>query len=917
MHSIARLAPGGQGYYLEQADGRVGHVRSVASGVEDYYLAGPEAAGQWIGAVARELGLEAGEVSEELLDRALSARDLRTGESLEGPVGRRKVPGFDLTFSVPKSASLLWALGDDRVRAAVWRAQRVAVADGLRYLETEAGWGRYGAGGAAGWFQGDGLLGVAFEHRTSRAGDPHIHSDVLVANQVRRPDGTFAAIDSRRLYAEAKTAGFVHEAAFRYELARELGVSWTEPRKGIAEIEGVSAPVRRAFSRRRREIEAYTGVRGATSRAARQIAAYRTRQAKDYEVTPALLAPEWRARADRLGLDRDAITRLLGRNRLRPIAPPRLELEQLVEHVAHFDRRTAIQQAAESARDGARLDTITAAVDRALASPQVVPLLDPSVRREQTIQLRDGRTVSAAGYRPRYSTRTMLITERQLLNAADACRGRDVGRAHPDRVDAALAARPNLGPDQVTMVRRLCSDGDQVQVVIGRAGSGKTHALQAAVEAWAYSGHPVAGAAVSRQAARNLERHAHMPATTIAALLHGTAEIPHRGVLVVDEAGMLPTRDLHQLLTAATERQTKLVLVGDARQLPEIEAGGAFAALGRRLAAIELVQDRRQHDPQRRALLDDLRDGDVATALAGLQRVDDLKFVSTADEASDAVVAGYLASRDECQDALMIALRRTEVTELNRRARTTLTQHGKLGPPQLYVQGVELAVGDQVLLRVNDTRLDAQNGTRGTVTRVDATERSVDLDTGDRRIRLDQCYLERTARDGGPPLAHGYAATAHAAQGATVDEAFVLAGDAIYREWLYVALSRGRHRTVLVAPESALPVGANRRNVDRLAALAARTRAQTMALDHTPAADTAVLLAHRIGPRPAKPGPALRWDQALAAIEAYRHTHTDLSPTVLLGPEPRDASERLRWTVATHAVARASSERDIDMSLER
>ena len=103
MLSIAKLAPGGQAYYLEQADGRVGHVRSVATGVEDYYLAGPEAAGRWIGAVAREFGVEGREITEETLDRALSARDLATGAPLAGPIGRATVAGFDLTFSVPKS----------------------------------------------------------------------------------------------------------------------------------------------------------------------------------------------------------------------------------------------------------------------------------------------------------------------------------------------------------------------------------------------------------------------------------------------------------------------------------------------------------------------------------------------------------------------------------------------------------------------------------------------------------------------------------------------------------------------------------------------------------------------------------------------------------------------------------------------
>jgi conjugative relaxase-like TrwC/TraI family protein len=317
VHSIAKLGSGGGRYYVEKGRERVDHRRAVASGAEDYYLAGPEGAGSWIGTVARELDLEGRQVTEEALDRALSAADPITGRRLAGPIGRATIPGFDLTFSVPKSVSLLWALGDDPTRAAIWRAQRAGVADAVRYLETEAAWGRLGAGGAASWFQGSGLLAAAFEHRTSRAGDPHIHTHVLVANRIDRPDGLYGALHTQLLYAEAKTAGYIHEAALRHELTRELGVEWTEPRKGVAEIDGISPEARRAFSRRRRQIEAYTGVRGQTSRAARQVAAYRTREAKDYNITPELLAPEWHARAARLGLSGDAVERLLDRGQQR------------------------------------------------------------------------------------------------------------------------------------------------------------------------------------------------------------------------------------------------------------------------------------------------------------------------------------------------------------------------------------------------------------------------------------------------------------------------------------------------------------------------------------------------------------------------------------------------------------------------
>src|SRR3712207_207020 len=137
------------------------------------------------------------------------------------------------------------------------------------------------------------------------------------------------------------------------------------------------------------------------------------------------------------------------------------------------------------------------------------------------------------------------------------------------------------------MVERLCVGGDKVAVVVGKAGTGKTFALGAAREAWQAAGYPVLGVSVARRAARELEDGAGIASTSVAALLHGgSVRLPERCVLVVDEAGMVPTRQLAQLLNAVEAADGKLVLVGDHRQLPEIEAGGAFRGLVNRGLAV-------------------------------------------------------------------------------------------------------------------------------------------------------------------------------------------------------------------------------------------------------------------------------------------------------------------------------------------
>ena len=206
MLSIGKLAGGAEGYYL----------RAVASGVEDYYLGSGEAPGRWVGAGSVRLGL-AGVVSPEQLRAVLDGRDPATGKSLLWVRRPDRLPGLDLTFSAPKSVSLLFALGDEQLSALVRRAHDAAVAQALGYLEREAGEVRRGKDGRD-RLPGGGFVAAAFRHRTSRAGDPQLHTHVLVANMTRGSDGRWSALDGRQLYLQAKTAGTLYQAALRDQL---------------------------------------------------------------------------------------------------------------------------------------------------------------------------------------------------------------------------------------------------------------------------------------------------------------------------------------------------------------------------------------------------------------------------------------------------------------------------------------------------------------------------------------------------------------------------------------------------------------------------------------------------------------------------------------------------------------------------
>jgi conjugative relaxase-like TrwC/TraI family protein len=844
MLSIGKLAAGHADYYLEQARGPVTRATAVSSGVEDYYVGGPEAAGEWAGGGSALLALR-GTVDADSLHRVLAGEHPRSGLAL-GRHAATRVPGFDLTFSAPKSVSLLFGICDDRLRRVIRVAHDRAVADALAYMERQTAVTRRGAGGMHS-IPGRGLVAAAFRHRTSRAGDPQLHTHVLVANLTLGADGRWSALDGRRLYAHAKTAGYLYEARLRAELTEQLGVEWGPVRNGIADIAGVPAAVLRAFSRRRAEIDAELARHGTRSAAAAQVAALETRRRKDYRVRPEQLVPEWRERAANLGLTPERVHEHLGHCVPRQLDPDLEErvaarlaaADGLTHRRSTFTRRDVIQALCAELPAGTAITVAEAedVADRFLSSERAVVLA--AGERVGTLLRRDGTVVPLVRDERVYSTPELLTLERRILEHAAGTRQAQLAVVRPAVIERALARRPTIAGEQAAMVRRLTGEGAGVAVVVGQAGTGKTFALAAAREAWEASGHVVIGAALARRAARELEDGAGIPGSSVAALLEQLRArpyraLPRRAVVVIDEAGMVATRQLAELVEHAARRHAKLVLVCDHRQLSEIEAGGAFRALAARLPVIELNENRRQVARWERDALALLRDGDHHTAL---QRYEERGRVMTGETMEDVrrqVVADWWAVRDP-ERAVMIAFRRADVADLNGHARALMRATGALGPGELMLPGGAFAVGDHVVLRRNDRRLRVANGERGVVAAVDPAAAAIEVRVGDRRVRLDGDYLERGGGRGGPALAHGYAITGHSAQGLTCDRAFVLVTSEASREWCYTALSRGRHENRLYAVarepeerEEFAPAGEGR---DALADALGRSTAQTLASD--------------------------------------------------------------------------------------
>jgi conjugative relaxase-like TrwC/TraI family protein len=939
MISVGIVSSPGIAYYVE----------TVASGIDDYYVRTEP--GSWYGRGATGLGL-AGVVSSGAIEALAVGAHPVTGEPLGA--NRGKVAAYDLTFSAPKSVSVLAEVATDpTVRAAVLDAHHAAVTETVGLLEPEAVRGRRGHAGAV-VVRTAGMVAAGFDHHTSRAGDPQLHTHLLVANRALGADGRWGALDGRRLYAWAKTSGYAYQAALRAQLTARLGIGWGPVVNGIADVRGVPADVLTEFATRRAQIVAALDRAGASSPRAAQVATLVTRPAKADPIDPDQQRQAWQDRARAAGLDPDDLTpaglspgratHLVGIG--RPVAAPDAEWlatvlaapSGLTAQRSSFDRRAVLQAVAASAIEGAAVTDL--------------------VRVSQAI-VRDDRFVAtgAAGHLAgsTWTTVELAAVEARLLAGVDRRRQAGIAIPDPRAVNGVLADR-SLSDEQAAMVRSVTTSGHGVEVVVGPAGTGKTTALDAARAAWAASGIDVIGTALAARTALALEAGAGIPTATVDQLLADLARpglaawgvLPAGGVLIVDEAGMVGTRKLEQLLTAAERSRTKVLLVGDPRQLPEIEAGGAFAALAARHPAVTLTTNRRQVHAWERDALAQVRDGRPAAAVIAYHEHGRLTLTATADEARDRLVADWAntgASSTDGHGKVMVALTRADVVDLNTRALDRLEANGVLDPdrPRLTVGDRSYGIGEQVMALRNDRRAGIVNGTTGTVIGIDADGLTVRPDQPDAAtVTIAADYIAAGH------LTHGWATTAHKAQGVTTGQAYLLGTDRLYREAGYVALSRATERTdwYQAAPiQTAWAPPAIDAQAD-LTRLLTRSNAQQLATVPTPAgqdaagteraraavlADPGQQLTDALGPPPLSGPGRDRWATTALTVETYRHRHGIDGPDPL-GPAPRslgkdnpaggpdrhDGVDPYReWVLARTAIDQTRRQLGRDLDLDR
>lgn len=430
----------------------------------------------------------------------------------------------------------------------------------------------------------------------------------------------------------------------------------------------------------------------------------------------------------------------------------------------------------------------------------------------------------------RFSSREMVQLERKMMATASVLSDRS---GHSTGIIDRVSARfgKGLTPDQRAAFDYMTSKGD-LKNVVGFAGAGKSYTLGAARVAWEGSGRRVRGLTLAGVAAENLKNEAGIESRTIASQLRawerGYDALGKDDVLVIDEAGMVPSRQMARILDEAQKANAKVVLIGDPKQLPAIEAGAAFRAIAEKTHYIEINGIRRQREDWQREATRAFGRGEAEKALDAYDNNGLLKEYETRDHAKAAVVNEWRTAkeRDPTKTQLMLAYRRIDVADLNNKARAHLKESGELGPEKTFSthQGDRMiAEGERIYFLQNDRQLGVSNGTIGMVECIRSGLRG-DLLT----VRLDDKKGTKVEFDQRRynAIDYGYAATVHKAQGATVDRTYVLADRYYDRNSSYVALSRHRETVTVHWDRETF------RHTDHLKQTMARIRDKDTTLDY-------------------------------------------------------------------------------------
>ena len=656
-----------------------GQAASYYESAGEYYADGGQSPSEWQGKGAEALGLS-GDVDREQFRDLLDGKvaDQQLGTTRDGKLEHR--PGWDVTLSAPKSVSIMAEVAGDR---RLITAHGAAVKAALAHVESHMAATRIRDGGAVNRAATGNLVIASFQHGTSRAQDPQLHTHNVILNATKGEDGTWRSLEPRAIYQLQKQIG----AIYRQELAlkvRELGYEIEVGKGSMFEIKGVSPEVMAAFSTRSAEIEAALGERGTSRDKAtaveKQVAALDTRQAK-VAADPAALVADWRDTASAAGFGPEA--RLAMVKEAEAIAGSG-DHRATIELQGDSAASRAVAHAAEKLSERQSVFSAAALQEEAgrvglgkVSYAQIGEAIAAATKQGELIDRThiDRRGAEFAGF----TTRANVETEAKLLRIEAEGRGTLSVIATPLAAAKAVATASAQGEragfgwnaDQRTAAEQLLTSRNRITALQGYAGTAKTTTVLATFAREAEArGVPVVALAPTASAAMVLGEALGARSDTVARHLL-SPERPSQGqsaAWIVDEASLLSARDTARLFDLAEKQNARVILVGDVKQLGSVEAGAAFAQLqGAGMETAKLSEIVRQTNTATKDAVLASIEGDARKALAALDSGGG-KIIENADRSTRfAAIAEQYAKLDRVSRA------RTLVIEPSREGRDTLT----------------------------------------------------------------------------------------------------------------------------------------------------------------------------------------------------------------------------------------------------
>ena len=824
MLSIGKASLGQENYYLGLAK-------------EDYYTGGGEPQGIWAGSGAHELGLTGVVDGKDFSD--LFKGKLR-GETLvqELPKKYERVPAWDLTFSAPKSVSVIFSQADEREQKIVRNIQQAAVEKALAYMEENCGFTRRGHKGRI--VERAKCLFATFEHGTSRAEQPHLHTHAVMINACVRESGGTGALKTEKFYQHRHTAGAIYRAEMAHQLEQQLGVS-IQRDKSSFKVAGVSEELCDHFSKRRKEIEAKLEELGLSGGKVSATITLTTRTTKK-KVSRLDLMEEWRKIGREYGWSTKELADILGKSESQPeilrknqaLLAATEAIEEVMKGNAYFKERDLLKLTCWHAQGrGVSADDAQEAVKEVIQSEKLVYLNE----------------IDGESY---YSTREQIALESQMMADVEALKeapSLKISEKVKTRFfDESEKAGIKLSIEQLDAANHILNGDGRISTIIGDAGTGKTTLLKPIAKILEESGYEVRGLALAGIAAEGLQQGAGIESGTIASFLwnhHKTSEgwneqeakesfetwvkekrktlnpderkrfnpkwndkqkekskenfekyrakhqpLTEKSVVVLDEAGMIDTQQLAEVVKIVKETGAKLVAIGDPKQLQAILQGGGFAGITKAVKGARLTEIFRQKDEKEKEAVSQMGTGSVKEALKHYADENRLSVLSTREEAKSSLISDWKTKGlTNPEENIIVAGTNADVADLNKQAQEIRKNAGLLSGSALAKGDEDFFLGDRVIFKTKDKKLGIENGSRGALRGYNKLLGTVSIELdgeGSKRTRTRSFSLKEYS-----DFHLGYAMTTHAAQGQTVKNAYLLTDEMMTdRNLSYVQTSR-------------------------------------------------------------------------------------------------------------------------------